>query len=219
MAMEVLIGEIVEGEFAPGERLPREVDLAERFGISRGVVRECIRGLEERGLISVKHGRGATVNRPEKWDALDPEVLPALLASPGGDRLVDEALECQRMLEVEAAGLAAQRAEHAHLDDLTRALERMAAVAPRARRGSAAKRRYHEADVDFHRAVVQASGNGSLARMAEPLHRALAVTGRTLEPEGDLERRQAEHRRVLAAIAARDPKQARAAMAAHLQTG
>jgi len=219
MAMEVLIGEIADGEFAPGELLPREVDLAERFGISRGVARECIRGLEERGLISVTHGRGATVNPPEDWDALDPDVLPALLASRDGDQLVAEALECQRTLEVEAAGLAAQRAEHEHLDELTHALERMAAAVPRARRNAAQAQRYHEADIDFHRAVVQASGNRALARMTQPLHRALAAAARTLEPEGDLQRRQAEHRRVLAAIAARDPEEARAAMAAHLEAG
>jgi GntR family transcriptional repressor for pyruvate dehydrogenase complex len=216
VALEVLIGEIVDGEVAPGEMLPREVDLAERFGISRGVVRECVRGLEERGLVRVKHGRGATVNPPEEWNAVDPDVLRALLASREGDRLLAETLECQRTLEVEAAGLAAQRAKRVHLQELTRALRRTAAAAPRTRRSPAAWQRYHEADRDFHRAVVQASGNRALARMAEPLHRALAAAG-TLESETALERRHAEHRRVLAAIAARDPEAARAAMAAHLE--
>jgi len=214
--MEVLIGEIVHGEFEPGELLPREVDLADRFGISRGVARECIRGLEERRLVSVRHGRGARVNPPDEWDSLDPDVLPALLASPEGERVVAEALECRRPLEVHAAGLAAERAGRSHLDELGRAVERMGAAA--AGPGSARRlQRYREADIDFHRALVRASGNASLARMAEPLYRTLAPALGRRESTGSLERGPEEHRRVLAAIAARDPEEARAAMAAHLE--
>jgi len=216
--MEVLIGEIVHREFQPGELLPREVDLAQRFGISRGVARECIRGLEERRLVSVRHGRGARVNPPDEWDSLDPDVLPALLASPEGDRVVAEALECRWTLEVQAAGLAAERADRRHLDELGRAVERMGAAA-----GSSGSprmlKRYREADIDFHRALVRASGNWSLARMAEPLYRTLAPTLGRLDSPCSLERGPEEHRRVLAAIAARDPERARAAMAAHLEAG
>ena len=51
--MRILIGDIASGALGPGEQLPRETDLAAQFGVSRGVARECIRGLEERGLVSV----------------------------------------------------------------------------------------------------------------------------------------------------------------------
>jgi GntR family transcriptional repressor for pyruvate dehydrogenase complex len=61
--------------------LPREVDLAAEFDVSRGVARETIRAMEERGLISVKHGKGATVNEPDGWDVFDPDVLAAMLSS------------------------------------------------------------------------------------------------------------------------------------------
>jgi GntR family transcriptional repressor for pyruvate dehydrogenase complex len=54
--MNSLTSEIVSGERPPGEMLPREVDLAAEFNVSRGVARETIRAMEERGLISVKHG-------------------------------------------------------------------------------------------------------------------------------------------------------------------
>src|SRR5688500_4509891 len=91
-----LLAEIAAGEFAPGDMLPGEVALTERFDVSRGVVRECIRGLEDRGIVAVKHGRGATVRETDEWDVLDPEVLEAMLAAPAGTALVDEALECQR---------------------------------------------------------------------------------------------------------------------------
>jgi DNA-binding FadR family transcriptional regulator len=225
-AMGVLIEEIVGGDPPPGEMLPKEVALAERFDISRGVARECIRGLEERGLIAVRHGRGATVRDRADWDVFDEEVATALAAGPDGRRLRAEARECQRLVEVEAAGLAALRARQEHIDELARAIDSMAAAGSRAGRGSAAAsragrggsaaERYRDANADFHRAVVRAAGNRMLARMSEPLHRALATTG---AEKGDRNRRIAEHERILTAIATGDADGARAAMIEHLATG
>jgi GntR family transcriptional repressor for pyruvate dehydrogenase complex len=128
-----VIADIAAGEIAPGDMLPREADLAEQFSVSRGVAREAIRGLEERGLVTVKHGRGATVNEDASWDLFSPEVLKALLASPRGADVLREYLECRRILEIEAAGLAAERADEPALDALQEALERMTASAERAR--------------------------------------------------------------------------------------
>jgi GntR family transcriptional repressor for pyruvate dehydrogenase complex len=210
--MRELLASIAVGEISPGEMLPREVALAEHFDVSRGVIRECIRGLEERGVIVVKHGRGATVTAPEQWDVLDPEVLRALLAAPGGDALVADALECQRLLEVQAAGLAAERARHEDLDALTQALERMTVHG----RTPAADQRVLDADVDFHRAIVHASGNRALARMSAPLHRALIAATRERGGAIDAERQAADHREIVAAIAAGDVNAARNATADHL---
>lgn len=212
-AMRELIAEIVAGDLVPGDMLPREVALAERFDVSRGVARECIRGLEERRLVRVKHGRGATVTEPAEWDVFDPEVLEAVLASPGGDDLVAEAIECQPLLEVEAAGLAAQRAKPTDIDALTDSIERMAKAARRPTRAQHA----HAADLEFHREVVRASGNRAIARMSEPLHRALVGAAGPRDGRIEIENRLADHRRILAAIAARDAAEARAAMAEHLE--
>ena len=214
--MRILIEEIVEGEVAPGEMLAREVDLAERFDVSRGVVRETIRGLEERGLVAVKHGRGATVREDAEWDVLDPDVLSAVLAGPGGDQLLAEALECRQNFEPEAAALAAARADSAAVEELTRAQDATAGAATRFGRNDAAAQRYREADNDFHRAVMRASGNRIVARMSEPLHRALAAAG---AEDGDPKRRMAEHDRILEAIANGDAAAARTAMADHLVAG
>ncbi len=62
--MRVLIGDIVSGAFPGGSALPREADLAARFGVSRGVARESVRGLEERGLVTVEEVRGVLHWRP-----------------------------------------------------------------------------------------------------------------------------------------------------------
>src|ERR1700722_17654384 len=115
--LRVLIANIVGGVREEGEQLPRETDLVEEFGVSRGVVRECIRALEERHLVSVKHGKGATILPAARWDMLDADVLAAALDSTRGAEVLGEYLECRQTLESEAPGLAAERASE---DDLER---------------------------------------------------------------------------------------------------
>src|ERR671937_262253 len=111
--MRVLIADIVSGVRPAGDMLPKEVDLAAEFDVSRGVARETIRAMEERGLISVKHGKGATVNGQDYWDVFDADVLAAILDGERGSEVLAEYLECRRLLEVQAAGLAAERASKA----------------------------------------------------------------------------------------------------------
>jgi DNA-binding FadR family transcriptional regulator len=217
--MEVLLGDIVAGRLATGASLPREADLADQFRVSRGVVRECVRGLEERGLVMVKHGRGATVLPAESWDLFNPDVLAAVLDSRHGAAVLGEYLECRRLLEIEAAALAAERAQERHLAALSDAFERMTATAERAPDNAAAEALYHQADIDFHHAVIAATGNRALGRMTEPIHRALAMARRPLARPGlRIARSIPEHRRILMAIAAKDPVEARAAMRDHLET-
>lgn len=214
-----LVADIVAGALAEGDRLPTEIELARRFDVSRGVAREGLRSLEERGLVTVKHGSGATVRPATDWDMLNPEVIVAVLASERGPKLLGDYLECRRLLEIEAAGLAAERATRAQLVTLSEALERMAAAAAQPAAGPSAEDRFHEADIAFHRAVIQATGNHALGRMTEPVHRALAAARRPLaRPDLRLERSLPEHRRILAAIADGDADEARAAMRDHLLT-
>ncbi len=214
--MRTLLADIVAGTPAPGGAALREADIATRFGVSRGVARECVRGLEERGLVSVKPGRGATVNPPDRWAVLDPEVVGALLDADRGPEILAEYLECRRLLEVEAAALAATRADDDDLAALTGALGRMTAAAQRAALSPAAEDVCHDADLAFHRALIAATRNAALGTMLGPLWRALDTARRGPSGPGALERSVAAHRRILAAVAGRDPAEARAAMADHL---
>src|ERR671931_2384787 len=159
--MRILIADIVSGARPGGEMLPREVDLAAEFDVSRGVARETIRAMEERGLISVKHGKGATVNEPDDWDVFDPDVLAATLDSERGSEVLAEYLECRRILEVEAAGMAAQRATKRDVANLEAAMARMEETAAWPQ-GQAAEERFHEADIPFHQALIAAAGNRAL---------------------------------------------------------
>ena len=217
--LRALVADIVSGSVATGERLPTETGLARRFNVSRGVAREGLRSLEERGLVAVKHGIGATVLPPTEWDMFSPDVIFALLEGDDGVRLLREYLECRRVLEIEAAGLAAQRATRADLVALADALAQMTAAAVQLPANTSTEERFHEADIAFHRAVIHATGNRSLGRMTEPVHRALSAARRPLaRPEHRLGRSLPEHRAILAAIAERDRDAAREAMRAHLLT-
>ena len=209
--MGVLIAEIVSGQRPAGEMLPREVDLAADFGVSRGVARECIRAMEERGLISVRHGRGATVSPSERWDVFDPDVLASVLDGEGGNDLLAEYLECRRIIEVEAAGLAAERATAAALEAAGEALARMQESAGRS--GRAAELRFHEADVvvpsGAHPRRRQSPARGP--RRAHP-RRLSSRASRWPGPSTARTARCPEHRRILDAVASGDVMEARKAM-------
>jgi DNA-binding FadR family transcriptional regulator len=217
--MRVLIGEIVAGTFSEGELLPKGEDLGAQFDVSVGVVRECLLGLQERGLVEVRHGHGTIVKAEGEWGRFDPDVLAGLLGGSRAAGVLGEYLECRRILEVEAAGLAAERGTTEDVDAVSGAFQRMRATAERARLNRAAEPLYHEADIGFHRAVVRAAGNPTLGQMTAPIHRALATTfGALARPQRRFERGLPEHERILEAIAAHDQDGARTAMRDHLLT-
>lgn len=191
--MGSLLDEIVAGERPPGDMLPRELDLAEQFEISRGVARESIRALEERGLISVRHGSGATVNERSTWDLFDPDVLSAVIAAEGRLDVLRDHVECRRMPEVEAAAVLPVNPTN--------------------------ERRFHGADLAFHQAIMAATGNRALGILTEKVHSALLVARQpTARPAYSLRRAIPEHRAILEAIEARDSEGAGGAMHAHLDT-
>jgi DNA-binding FadR family transcriptional regulator len=216
--MRILIADIVSGVRPAGDMLPREVDLAAEFDVSRGVARETIRAMEERGLISVKHGKGATVNAAEHWDVFDPDVLAATLQTGRGSEVLAEYLECRRILEVEAAGIAAERATRKDVARLEKAFARMQETAARPH-SPTVEEHFHEADIAFHQALIAATGNRALGGLVERIHSALLLARFPLaRPQYRQERALPEHRRILAAVAAKDPTEARAAMSDHLDT-
>ncbi len=217
-AVVELVADIVAGRLAPGDALPREVVLAERFDISRGVARECLRALEERGLATVKHGSTTTVNPRDDWDLFDADVLTAALEGPDAVGLLEEYLECRRIVEIEAAGLAAQRATPERLAVLEQRLGAMAA-ALELRPARVQERAYHEADVAFHTALVEATGNAPLASLVRRIDAALLAARYPLaRPAYRRSRALPEHAAILAAIRAGDAGAASDAMRAHLET-
>jgi DNA-binding FadR family transcriptional regulator len=216
--MVEFVDAIVSGRLAPGDALPREVALAERFGISRGVARECLRALEERGLVSVRHGSSTTVNPRVEWDLFDSYVLTAALGGPAAVELLGEYLECRRIVEIEAAGLAAERATPEALAVVEERLAAMVqALAERDRRRQ--EDAFHAADVAFHAALVEATGNAPLASLVRRIDAALLAARYPLaRPAYRKTRAIPEHEAILAAVQAGDAPAARDAMRTHLDT-
>jgi GntR family transcriptional repressor for pyruvate dehydrogenase complex len=202
-----LVDLIARGDLPAGARLPTEHTLAERFGVSRATVREAITRLRADGVLSTKPGRGAVV------ESATPSALR--LQGPELPGSFEHLFELRRLIEVEAAALAAQRRTPATLGDIQRA---HAAMGSAARSGLQAP----EADGAFHRAVAAATGNPHLMslldfighQLDQLLARAWANSARVAGGAHDA---QAEHELLVAAIRAGDAAAARHAAGTHLK--
>jgi GntR family transcriptional repressor for pyruvate dehydrogenase complex len=151
---------IAEG-FPPGTHLPTEDELAEQFRVSRIVIREAMKIVEDRGVVEVRAGRG-TIVVPAKSDHVKASLY-RLIRSSGAPILQEmiQLLELRGVLEESAAGLAAVRATEADLAELEAALKSM-------REGIVAEAVY-SADLRFHIAIARASGNRFFEVVLEPL--------------------------------------------------
>jgi len=161
--VDALLERIVSGSYAAGEMLPKEQALAAEFELSRGTVREAIRALEERGVVAVKHGRGARVQPSEEWNVLDAAVARALAASGRRREFLRELREYRKLLESEAAALAAERATARQRERLRVRAEELADAEDL---GSAAGR--------LRRLVAVASGSRPLAATLRAMDKAIA---------------------------------------------
>lgn len=207
-----LASQVVSGAWHAGTLLPGEHELAVRHGASRPVVREAIRLLGGAGLVETRHGVGSIVNPARLWNVFDPIVLTAHLDNRNLPAIVDELLELRRMVEVEAAGIAAQRIGATELTALEGWLQRMGACLEDPDRMA-------QADFAFHEAIIEATGNrffGGVFRYARgALWQGRLLTSRS----GGLAGRSAAfeyHRAIYRAIADGDADGARAVMRAHL---
>ena len=195
---------IRSGEFGPGARLPPERDLARQLGVARPSVREALIALEVEGLVEVRIGSGIYVRGGSATAAAAADAA----AGPF------ELLRARYVIEAECAALAAKSARAPHLRALEAALDDMA-------REMADGERPLASDRAFHLRIAEATGNGALVEVVSLLWDARAGTlYQQLEHHYDspeLWRAAiAEHRAVLAGVAARDADAARAAMQRHL---
>ena len=209
-ATEALTRLVASGEYAPGARLPPELELASRFGVSRTVVREAVARLKSAGLVESRQGSGVFVREPnlEMRFQLDPRAIRGSAAA------VLEVLEIRRALESEAAALAATRHTRAQLAEIRAALASIA-------REEAAGKDGVRSDMDLHRAIARASGNrhfpalwdfiGPLAQVA--IRATRANEARRTDFAGQV---REEHRALVEAIARRDARAARAAALRHM---
>jgi len=198
---------ISDGALKPGDMLPPERELAERFGVSRGSLRDAIRSLELAGLLAPKQGEGTMVAD------VSPDALVAPLASVlvRKRELIAELIDVRKLLE---PGLAARAAVHATAEDIAA----MEDILRRQRAKAAAGETWTDEDSEFHYAVARAARNSVVLKVLDVLMDLLRETrARALQVDGRLQRSLSGHRRVLEAIKKRDPEAAERAVKIHLQ--
>ena len=192
---------------------PIEAELCARFGVSRSVVREAVKMLTAKGLLSARPRRGTVVEPEPHWNLLDPDVLRWLLERAPSPALLAEFTQMRLGIEPQAAALAAQavgRGQAEMLPPIRAALARMRAAGTGDDDPLAS-------DIAFHVAILHASGNRFLVQLRELVDTALRISIRmTNARKGVALASVDDHARVLHAIEAGDPVAAAAAMRALL---
>jgi GntR family transcriptional repressor for pyruvate dehydrogenase complex len=199
---------ITDESLRPGDKLPGEREMADRMGVSRTVVREAIRVLGDRGLIVVKTGCGTYVQKPS-GQAAAASIERYLKLQQTGEPFA-HIHEVRRMIEVETAGLAAERATDDDIARLQSTIEGMAA-------SRSDLDEYIKQDHAFHEKLAKATHNGLfnvlLGPISDLLHQVIVVS---VQAPGALDAGLAHHRNILAQVQRHAPEAARQAMREHL---
>lgn len=207
-----LLQQIKNGLRLPGERLPSVVELAELYGVGRSTVREAISALKAMGWLDVRHGGGTFVSKELPGE---PKNAADLLFRDAGTLI--ELLEVRKALEVGAASLAASRREERNLQRLRQLLVAMEESLTRNDTSEGER-----ADVAFHLAIVEASGNSLFMQLTESLSDRFASAIRQsrelwfYRENATAARLLQEHRGIYEAIEQKDGTLAASLTGAHL---
>jgi GntR family transcriptional regulator, galactonate operon transcriptional repressor len=206
-----LVDDIVGGVYPPGSTLPTESDLCDRFNVSRTVVRESVKLLQDKGLVRIVRGKGTEISYPVSWDMIDDIVLTSLVDHDETLGILDDLIAVRAALEEEMAGLAATAATGEQLRAINDSMRRMREVA-----GVVSD--FAIADVQFHDLVMEASGNRLGRAIVSSIHGKARTTGRyngAATPE-NIAQTLTEHQRILDALNNHDAGTAHDCMRAHI---
>jgi GntR family transcriptional repressor for pyruvate dehydrogenase complex len=204
-----LLWQISNGYLRPGDALPPERELAERFEVGRSSIREALRILQSQGVIEATGGSYA-VSTPANPLNSSLQLLFKLDDRAG----MRDLFELRRILDCEAAELAASRHTERDLGEMMASIEEMTAALEEHEVGD----RFIDADLRFHLALGEASANRLLVHSMDAVRGVVrrALLSVSLIPQSP-ERALFEHREIHAAIAAGDPERARRGMRTHLE--
>lgn len=198
---------IICGEFVD-DSLPTEAELCEKFGVSRSAVREAVKMLSAKGLITSKPRQGIRIQPEDQWNIFDPDLLRWVLESKPSLHVLKEFLQVRIAIEPEAAALAARYADESKLAAIEKALEGM-------RQAEGNSTEDLEADIAFHVSILYASNNRFYIRLRDFISTALRVSISHTNPiKGNHEGVVEDHSKVFNAIKNRNPERARQAMLA-----
>lgn len=205
---EAMLETILTRHLRPGDPLPSERELGEQYGVSRTVIREAVRALTSRGVIDARAGRGLSVAQ------VAPEtVSTSLRLYLHGQEQIPYAKihEVRAAIEIQIAGLAAERASDAEIAELREVTEKM-------HRHARDREQHSLFDVEFHRALARITHNELFLIVLDSIGPVLLEVRRaTFSLPNDPDRAYREHRAIIDAVARRDEDAAREAMRLHLQ--
>jgi len=211
--VEGLGSEIGSGGLLPGDKLPADAELTERFNASRTAIREALKVLSSKGLIEARQRAGTFVCPRSNWDLLDSHVLSWLSRDTIGDGLYEDILELRDIIEPAAAGFAARRATDSDFRAIEDAFRRMET-------STDDLEAWYAADGDFHLAVLNACHNQLLVRFASIVRTILSVTLELQkEVRIDVSIGMPAHREVFECIRDKDRRGAERAMKATISRG
>ena len=206
--------DIIAGRYAEGMRLPGDAELTAMFGVSRPVLRESVKTLVAKGLLTTKARVGTVVRERGAWNMFDADVLAWHLDAGIDRRFLGDLAEIRLAVEPRAAALAAERRTEAEVAELKLTMERM-------RRESSDSIGFDDADLALHVAVADASGNlfmRSIGHVIEAALRASFLLSAPVLPQ-DRDNVLLWHQRIVDSIAARDAEAAAAAMTEVIHNG
>jgi len=207
---------IVEGTWKPGSRLPAERELSEQFGVSRPVVREVIKVLLARGVLKDVRGRGTYVLTNVAGPLTD---LFDLFLAQDRPNAAANLFEVRKLLEVEIAGLAAERVsdeEISNLERLNRQIKRI--HTSEAEWSEELVRRYSDLDFEFHLSLAKCTKNSLFVILMTALSGAFKSNWEHMHRHAKVREHGIQmHERILKAIRSRDPRQARRATRENLE--
>ena len=198
--------ERIVNKLKPGDMLPPERELVQRFGVSRGSIRDAIRSLEAVGLVEPRQGIG-TVVREVPADAVVAPVASVLLQKR---KVIHELLDVRKIIEPALARRAALHASPEQISEMRAILRRQE---EKVRRGELAT----DEDAAFHYAIALAADNSVMMKLVRVLMDLLRkARERWLQAQGRAEKSLAGHLRIIAALEQGDADAAEAAMRQHL---
>jgi DNA-binding FadR family transcriptional regulator len=198
---------IVSGDLPPGERLTIEA-LQQRFGVSRTVIRDCMRILESMNLVFSKRRMGIVVQSPDHWNVYDARIIRWRLEGASRARQFKSLTELRCAVEPLAAAGAARNATEEQRDAVVELAGRLRTL------GEAGRlEEFLAVDVEFHALLLQASGNEMFSALDDVVTEVLrGRTNQGLMPSKPREHSLASHETVAAAVASADAYAAEAAM-------
>ncbi|MER6576290.1 FadR/GntR family transcriptional regulator [Nonomuraea sp. NPDC048881] len=198
---------ILSGELTPGDRLPKEADLAERLGLSRNSLREAVRALALINVLDVRQGDGTYVTSLEPHLLLD---TMSFVLDLHRDDTVIQFFEVRRILEPAATALATELMRDEDIEELRRILDSLPA--------QPTVEELVANDLEFHQRIARGSGNSVLCSFIESLSgpTTRARVWRGLTQEGAMEKTREQHTAIYEAIAARQPDVARSWATVHV---